>query len=325
MCAQSQLRVLSLREIMKQYNVSQLALILGILEGQCKDLQLQDAVQSEGLTDDDLQKFVKLFKGLQGSCEELGVDRGTLRQIQVFVVEHETGIPDRRPSIVHAKVRTILHAIDEILEARKFFLLSEEEASFYANGKLFGESFQSKYSMSATREALCAGNCYAASQYTACVFHCMRVAEYGLRKLAANSMLRVKLTDRGKPMPIEYATWNKVLTGIRNKIVKIRTRPEGPKKEKDLQFFSSAADHCEYMKDIWRNEISHTRRWYKKEEALSVINRVKEFVIVVGEHRSSPDAEDSITQLFARLNTPPIAQVPSNLEMMARLAPPQNN
>lgn len=290
---------------MKKYNVSQLALILCVLEGQCRDLQLADAIQSEGLTDDDLQKFAKLLKGLQESCKELGVDRGVLRQIQVLLVEHESGTADRRHSIVQAKVRTVLQAIDEILEARIFFLLSEEEAGFYANGKLFGDSFQAKYSMSATREALCAGNCYAASQYTACVFHCMRVAEYGLRKLAANSMLRVKLTDRGKPMPIEYATWGKVITAIRNKIGKIRNRPDGPKKEKELQFFSSAADHCEYMKDIWRNEISHTRRWYKKEEALSVINRVKEFVIVVGEHRSSPAAEDSVTQLFARTQPVP--------------------
>lgn len=322
MCVQSQLRLVSLREIMKQYNVSQLALILGILEGQCKDLQLGDVLESKGITDDDQQKFAKLFRGLHDSCEELGVDRGILRQINVLSVEHESGTADRRPSIVHAKIRTVLIAIDEILEARKFFLLSEEEAGFYANGKLFGDSFQTKYSMNATREALCAGNCYAASQYTACVFHCMRVAEYGLRKLASNTMLRVKLTDKGKPMPIEYATWNKVITAIRNKIGKIRNRPDGPKKEKDLQFFSSAADHCEYMKDIWRNEISHTRRWYKKEEALSVINRVKEFVIVVGEHQGSPAAEDSITQLFARVETSAIAQAPSNLDNFGRLLTP---
>ncbi len=45
-----------------------------------------------------------------------------------------------------------------------------------------------------------------------------------------------------------------------------------------LQFYSAMADQCEYIKDIWRNEIAHTRRTYSKEEALGVINRVKEFV-----------------------------------------------
>jgi hypothetical protein len=307
---------------MKQYNVSKLALILGVLEGQCKDLQLGDVLDSKGITDDEQQKFAKLFRGLHDSCAEMGVDRGILRQIDVLLVEHETATADRRPSIVHARIRTVLTAIDEILESRKFFLLSEEEAGFYANGKLFGESFQSKYSISATREALCAGNCYAASQYTACVFHCMRVAEYGLRKLATNSMLRVKLTDRGKPMPIEYATWNKVITAIRNKIAKVRSRADSVKKEADLQFFSSAADHCEYMKDLWRNEISHTRRWYKKEEALAAINRVKEFVTAIGDHRSSPPADDSVAVLLSRTAAPLTLSPVSQLEAFSRLVEP---
>ena len=32
------------------------------------------------------------------------------------------------------------------------------------------------------------------------------------------------------------------------------------------------------MKDIWRNEIMHTRRLYNDVEALSVIGRVRDFV-----------------------------------------------
>lgn len=89
-----------------------------------------------------------------------------------------------------------------------------------------------------------------------------------------------------------------MISAIQNKIKKIRQRPVGPKREEELQFLSNAADHCEYMKDIWRNELSHTRRWYKKEEALSVINRVREFVVAVGEHRNSPLATDTIQHLI---------------------------
>jgi hypothetical protein len=309
---------------MKEYNVSQLALILGVLEGQCKDLQLADAVEwSKGLSDEEIKTFGKLFNGLRDSCKELGVERGTQSQIEALVREFESGSADRRHSIVHAKVRMILNAIDEILSARKFFLLSEEEARFYANGKLFGDSFQEKYSLHATREALCAGNCYAASQYTACVFHCMRVAEWGLRKLAANRTLRIRITKNHRSCPIEYGTWQDVITAIQNKIRKVRERRVGPKREAELQFLSSAADHCDYMKELWRNPLSHARRWYKKPEALGVINRVKEFVTVVGEHRGSPAAEDSITQLFAQKTEPaPVPQPLSNLEMYARLLAP---
>ena len=206
---------------------------------------------------------------------------------------------DLRPVVVHTKLRFILDAINATISSRKFFVLSEDEAVFHGNSKLFGDSFPEKYSIHALREALCAGGCYAASQYTACVFHCMRVAEYGLRKLAANRTLRIKLTKKGHPCPIEYATWQDVITAIQNKIKKIRQRPIGVKREAELQFLSSAADHCDYMKEIWRNEMAHTRRWYKKEEALSVINRVKEFVTAVGEHRGSSPDDDTFPRIFA--------------------------
>lgn len=311
---------------MKQYNVSQLALILGILEGQCKDLQLADVIGGQGMSDDETKRFGKLFKGLHSSCQELEVDRGILQQINALVVEHGSGAADRRQSVLHAKVRTVLNGIDEVLSARKFFLLSEEEASFYDNPDLFGESFKKKYPVGAVREAFCAGNCYAASQYTACVFHCMRVAEYGLRKLARNSFLKIRLTQKkGKTHPIEYADWQKVIDAIRSKIAKIRQRPVGPKREEDIRFLSLAADHCEYMKDIWRNEISHTRRWYKPEEALSVINRVKEFVISVGEHRGSSPAEDSVWRMLERIDREKAAALlMGSPPKMSALSPPKS-
>ncbi|HEX5235919.1 MAG TPA: hypothetical protein VFW25_11380 [Silvibacterium sp.] len=310
-------------ELMKEYNVSKLALILGVLEAECKDLQLADAISSEGMSDEQMTRVGKMLNILHESCKELGIERGILQQVNTLRIEYQSGAGDRRHSILNAKARTVLNGIEEVLYARKFLLLSEEEAGFYANGKLFGDSFQKRYSIAASREALCAGNCYAASQYTACVFHCMRVAEYALRKLAANRTLRIKLTKKGKPYPIEYGTWQDVITAIQNKIKKIRMRPLGPKREAELQFLSNAADHCEYMKDLWRNELSHTRRWYKKEEALGAINRVKDFVRAVGEHHSSPVAEDSLPLLLAPPPTPPSASPLSNLEMLARLLPPK--
>jgi hypothetical protein len=104
----------------------------------------------------------------------------------------------------------------------------------------------------------------------------MRVAEYGLRKLA--KQLKVTLRQDGKIQPIEYADWNKVITAIKNKIAEIRRLPSGPKREKALQFYSDAADRCEYMKDIWRNELAHTRRLYNKAETSAVITRVRLFI-----------------------------------------------
>jgi formylglycine-generating enzyme required for sulfatase activity len=104
----------------------------------------------------------------------------------------------------------------------------------------------------------------------------MRLAEHGLRKLAKR--VHVTLNHKGKNYPVEYADWEAVITAIKNKITQSRQIPRGPKKVEELRFYSSAADQCEYMKDIWRNEISHTRRQYSKPESLAVINRVREFI-----------------------------------------------
>jgi hypothetical protein len=43
----------------------------------------------------------------------------------------------------------------------------------------------------------------------------IRVAEFGLRNIARK--VGVRLTDKHKPQPIEYATWDKVITAIKNK------------------------------------------------------------------------------------------------------------
>jgi hypothetical protein len=125
-------------------------------------------------------------------------------------------------------------------------------------------------------------------------------------------------------LPIEYAQWQQVIDAIKNKIIKVRSRPTGPKREKELQFFSSAADQCDYMKEIWRNEISHTLRWYKKEEALGVINRVREFVNLVGEHQASTPATDAFQQVIASAVADAQRQQPmqfNRLTALAALAP----
>jgi hypothetical protein len=104
----------------------------------------------------------------------------------------------------------------------------------------------------------------------------MRVAEYGLRYVAKKA--GVKLTDKGKSQPIEYATWDKVIAEIKKQITAARALSHGPKKNMKLQFYSDAAENLTYIRDIWRNEISHTRKSYNEAEALGVLTRVRDFM-----------------------------------------------
>lgn len=118
--------------------------------------------------------------------------------------------------------------------------------------------------------------CYALEQNTACVFHLMRVAEFGLRAIAKK--VGVKLRDKGKPQPVEFATWEKVIAAIKNKITAAHGMAKGPRRKQQLQFHSDAADQCTYIRDVWRNEVAHTRGTYSDGEAQGVITRVRQFM-----------------------------------------------
>jgi hypothetical protein len=192
------------------------------------------------------------------------------------------------PAFLNGTVQQIITGIHALLGQRMFTYVPSEDAPYWNNFQMFGAKFLTTFPIDTVFEVMEAYNCLVASRYTASVFHAMRVAEYGLRKLA-RLVGGVKLIDKGKLIPIEYADWDKVIQGIKNRITAVRQLPRGPKKEKRLQFYSSAADQCEYMKDIWRNQTAHTRpRRYKREESLGVINRVREFSQLLAERECTP-------------------------------------
>ena len=104
----------------------------------------------------------------------------------------------------------------------------------------------------------------------------MRVAEHGLRTVAAK--LRVELTDKNVTMPIQFADWNKLITGIKNKIDDLRRLPNASEKEEGLALYSDIANQAEHIKDLWRNNICHSRRTFNSNEALGIMERIKGFM-----------------------------------------------
>jgi hypothetical protein len=174
------------------------------------------------------------------------------------------------------ELKVLKECIEADLEKRSFVFIPPDKARFVCEiannwNQVWKIIPESKHD---TDEAV---YCYALERNTAAVFHAMRIAEFGLRYIAKK--VGVKLIDKGKLQPIEYATWDKVIQGINTKITAARTMPHGPRKNQNLQFYSSAAENCTYIKDIWRNEISHTRKGdYNDGEALGILNRVKDFM-----------------------------------------------
>lgn len=172
------------------------------------------------------------------------------------------------------QLRELRADIDRDLIARRFFFVPVHKAAQCDNvealwgvWKVFPESEDD------IRQSV---DCFIFGLYTASVFHGMRVAEHGLRMLAKK--LRVKLTHSGRPMPIDLATWDKVITQCKNKIEELRKRSKSHRNDAQLQIFSEAADHCMFMKDIWRNPVDHSRKSCNEGDALRVTHRVHDFM-----------------------------------------------
>lgn len=121
-----------------------------------------------------------------------------------------------------------------------------------------------------------AANCIAASLYTASVFHLMRVSEHGLRTLAQT--MKVSIKHKGKPQPLDTATWDKVIVALKKKIDAAHASKHSPVRAKKLAFYSDMADRCSYVKDLWRNDVMHARKSYSYHEAVAVFDRVKGFM-----------------------------------------------
>jgi hypothetical protein len=178
-------------------------------------------------------------------------------------------------SALESEARTICHRIISELGRRKFLRVRNACYNFVDRDDLFGAVVMAKFKP-AVADIKDAGNCLAAECSTAAVFHLMRVSEYGLRAVAKR--LKVKLTHKKAAQPVEFADWNKIITGIKNKIEELRKLPSSPKQDKRLTFYSDIAEQSEYIKDVWRNAISHTRRSYNHDEAMGVKQRVQDFM-----------------------------------------------
>jgi hypothetical protein len=178
-------------------------------------------------------------------------------------------------SSLNADLRNVKDVLMTGLSKIWFIGIATALSRYADNSALFGEAVIIHFPETA-EDIRSVGNCLAVELPTAAVFHLMRVSEHGLRRLAKE--LRVKVEHKGKPHPIEYADWEKVIDNINKRIAATRKQRLGPKREEKLQYYSNAADHCTFMKDLYRNPVSHTRKVYSPTEAMGVFERVHAFM-----------------------------------------------
>ena len=226
-----------------------------------------------------VQNIAASLAKVQEHEENLELENTLRNQVFLLAQRIKQGKADLRANALHSSLTLIIGGLIANLQARLFLFVPTSKASFYNSASLFGDS--PLIFPEAMNDMIDAGTSYAADLPTACIFHLMRVSEFGLRALAGR--LRVSLRDNGKACRIEYATWNKVLDAIDSKIKAIRSLPSGAAKSSRLMFYSDAASHCRHIRDIWRNEVSHTRTRYNEYEAFAALNRIADLMQLLTE------------------------------------------
>ena len=172
------------------------------------------------------------------------------------------------PEIISSQIEGLLKSIDEGLRKKKFTYIPDKKTSYYERDDLFGPEVNAAFP-SAASHIKEAGNCLAADLNTAAAFHLMLVAEIGLRALARR--LKVKLKH-----DLEYEEWGKVISAI--KIELDKTSPRSKKGQRKVEFYRKAMDECDYLRDVWRNNVFHGRKPCDEFDANKAFTKVKDFM-----------------------------------------------
>lgn len=106
------------------------------------------------------------------------------------------------------QLRDLRSDIDRDLALRRFAFVPLDEASLHDSVSADWDTVWKAIPECKT-DSCDATDCYALGLNTATVFHSMRVAEKGLRRLARR--LRVTITHKGKSSPIDFADWDAVI------------------------------------------------------------------------------------------------------------------
>jgi hypothetical protein len=219
-------------------------------------------------TKEDGERISELLKYWQGHADRLSLTN-TNSRLERFRTKVRLGMD---LSDFEAELRTLREAIEDDLHYRYFYHYPPEKARILMCFEQEWAQTIEKFP-SAKEEIRAATDCYALGHNTACVFHTMRVAEYGLRALARERSVSFP------KKPLEWANWQEILEQMESNIRALgRTMQAGSQKDAALGFYNGAVAQFHGFKDVYRNMIMHVRRGYDEFEALRAINQVRDFM-----------------------------------------------
>jgi hypothetical protein len=235
----------------------------------------------------DILKFVSELNNPEDERREEYL-RGRFQRVeerlQVFA-EISPLSPLNRPGSLGAisdQLQEIRRALKLDLDEDKFISISPLELQKYQQSQLFGPEVFANFP-STRMDVAEAGNCYALGRYTACVFHCMRVVEKGLHAFVPD--LNARCNTNMDCSMVSYVQWGTIIERIEDELKKLLKPGKKPPLDPNLRrFYSETAQQFIYIKDAWRNDVTHSRSSYDEPMAYSIMDHVKAFMIYLCKH-----------------------------------------
>ncbi len=155
--------------------------------------------------------------------------------------------------------------LDEQQQPTFLAIVDARHQDYFREEAIFGGNVAERFP-SAAYDIAHAGKCLALDEYTGCVFHLMRAAEYALRAFAAT--FKVKVTDA--------STWSAILRDIKNAI---EAKSKAWKKRNgNEEFFMGLWSSADAIRAGVRNPTMHLRGKYDDKEAQHIFELTKGFM-----------------------------------------------
>jgi hypothetical protein len=203
------------------------------------------------------------FEFIAKQCVKLSLDKADSRLARISRILERHCTYDE----IANEFKVLLEAIEDDIQTERFYHYRKDKGLLVLT--ISGDRAQTIAAFrSAEKDIQDAVDCYATDHETACVFHLMRVLEHGMKALA----LALNLT-------FDIQQWNTIIAQIEAEIRDIGLSwPASPRKADWLQFYSEAARHFFFLKDAWRNHVSHNRATYDETSAKEAMEHVRGFM-----------------------------------------------
>ena len=201
---------------------------------------------------------------LPSSFERLPLSRST--QLNSKRLMDEIADPKTTISALCTRLTDLRRDMMVDLTDHLFLMVEEGKGEFYEQSEPpFGIEVAEKFP-EAAYDISAASRCVALEEWTACVFHLMRVHEIALRHVGR--MLKIAVARK---KTIDFQNWQVITEAV---VQAAKTAPrgahQGARAARNREFYNDIALYLSHVKEAWRIPVMHARAKFDKREAMII-------------------------------------------------------